>query len=199
MIFLDDSINLDSISQELIKRLPPDLDAAKDDGRWTKAMAEGLEKIAKGTEARFYVCGHGCEQGQSGEWLLDHLWMVNEDWRTVLAVESEWVSTKTAIQEDFGKLMCIKARHKLLFFKARDQAHADVLMKEAVEYLMQAYPYHLAGEEYMAMARTTQGALRYWFEVPSDGLHKSAHFKQMSTLPWPWAAIATDQQEALLI
>jgi hypothetical protein len=198
MIFLDDSINLDSISQELIKRLPSDLNGAGRP-RWTKAITEGLEKIGKDIEAKFYMCGRGCEQGQSGEWLLDHIWMRSDDWRIVLAVESEWESKTNRIQEDFGKLMSIKARHKLLFFKARDQADADVLMKDAVECLMQAYPYHLAGEEYMAIARTAQDAFRYWFEVPTDGVQKSTHFKQMSTLPWPWAAIATDQQAALSI
>jgi len=185
MIFLNDSINLDSISQQLIKRLPQNLTTASD-GIWTKDIADGLYGIGNEAEGKFHICCHGSKE--QGEWLLDLIWMVSKDWRTVLAVESEWGSKIGAIQEDFGKLMSIKARHKLLFFKARDQAHADEIMKDAVVSLMEAYPYHLAGEEYMTIGRTSQGAFRYRFDVRGDGRLNSVQFNQMGApLPWPWA------------
>lgn len=108
------------------------------------------------------------------------------DWRIVLAVESEWGSVED-IEDDFGKLMSIKAHRKLMIFATRNHVGSDRVMK-AIESRMLAYPYHLAGEEYMALGVTALGAFRYCFEMPSDGSIESAEFHQMGTpLLWPWA------------
>ncbi len=53
---------------------------------------------------------------------------------------------------------------------------------------MQAYPYHLTGEEYMALEVTAPGAYRYRFQVPSDGHLDTVSFTPISEpLRWPWA------------
>jgi hypothetical protein len=160
MIFEDtDSIpTLDEISRELVQGLPVEFnDPKKGRAEWTKGILLQLRKM--GTERGMSVRG----------WLLDLIWMVEERREIVLGVESEW-GDASEVQDDFDKLMSIKARRKLLLFSTNKRipsAPQEVLRH--IEQSMRAYPYHLAGEEYMALdVRGTQ-VFRYHFHVPTDG------------------------------
>jgi hypothetical protein len=154
------------------------------DKTWTKAVKDGLFRIGK--DQGLFVCCNGSPD--QGEWLLDLLWMNSQDWRIVLAVESEWGQPKE-VEEDFGKLMSIEARHKLLLFATKKHEGAEQII-ESLEKAMRRFPYHLAGEAYMALEVTEEGAFRYFFAVPDvsgDGHLESAKFSQTGTpLRWPW-------------
>lgn len=181
---LPPGVSLDTISRELISGLPHELsDPYAPDKPWTEAVRDGLQRMGK--DRGLLVFCHGSPD--QGEWLLDLIWMNAKDWRIELAVESEWSTLPAAIEDDFGKLMSIKARRKLMLFNTRNHIGADRIM-ERIKSAMLSYPYHLAGEEYMALEVTAPGAFRYYLEVPSDGRLESATFNQMGTpLPWPWA------------
>jgi hypothetical protein len=198
MVFLDDSIDLDSLSRQLISGVCIHSDELHKSKPWTNSLLrDGLQLLK--TQELHLCCCHGAAQDgewpQQGEWLLDLVWMdrrhnrgnVESDWRIVLAVESELAPNPAAIEEDFGKLMSIKAHHKLFFFRPWKQMGAADIVK-AITSMMEGYPYHIAGEEYMVIAIAAQGAFRYWFKVPADGHLKTVEFKQMGTpLPWPWS------------
>src|SRR5258708_478963 len=113
--------------------------------------------------------------------------MVAKEHKIVLAVESEW-GKLPAIEDDFDKLVSIKARRKLLLFCTSNHKGADVIVKK-LESNMRDYPYHLAGEEYMLLEVTAPGAFRYYFRVPSDGRRADVSFESVgSALPWPWTS-----------
>jgi hypothetical protein len=49
------------------------------------------------------------------------------------------------------------------------------------------YPFHLAGEEYMALDITMQGVIRHSFTVPNNGRLEAASFVHLhGSLDWPW-------------
>ena len=182
MTFDDTStMTLDTISRELIRRLPPELGNSGSETAWAKAIVNVLQKI--GHENDWLVLGRRSDD--DGEWLLDVVWMKKEDWRLGLAVESEWLKP-TEIEADFLKLLSIKAPKKLLVFKTRDRRQTEEVIQR-IQSLMLKYPYHLAGEEYMAVERRAEGAFRYLFRVPNDGHLVRAGFIDMGTaLEWPW-------------
>ena len=184
MILSDDlGTTLDAISTALISGLPHELsDPVASNKPWTKAVKDGLRRM--GTDRGLHVCCHGSPD--QGEWLLDVVWMYPDAWHILLAVESEWGEWKE-VEADFGKLMSIKAQRKLLLFSTKNHVGADRVI-ESIKKAMLGYPYHLAGEEYMALEVTAPGAFRYYFKVPRDGWLESVEFSQMGTpLPWPWS------------
>ncbi len=187
MIFEGDPlVNLEEITRDLIRGLPSQLsDPYAPDKSWTQAVLGGLCDLETGRG--FYVCCHSykdhCTPTQ-GEWLLDVVWMIAKEWKIALAAESEWGGL-AAVEEDFGKLLSIKARHKLFLFATKN--HQPETTLKQLEANMVAYPYHLAGEEYMLLEITAPGAFRYRFEVPHDGRLEAVRFQQLGEpLAWPW-------------
>ena len=169
----DLQMSLDAISRELIHGLPHQAsDAGTIGDPKTRAVKKVLERMghAKG----MFVCGHGCED--DGEWLLDLLWMDKKDWRIVLAVESEW-GNQGEIESDFLKLLSVKAHKKLMIFSSANRTQ-DVM--ERIRALMVKYPFHLAGEEYMALDIAMQGVSRYSFTVPNNGRIDAANFAHLN-------------------
>jgi hypothetical protein len=134
-------------------------------------------------KARGLMVCHGSQD--QGEWLLDVIWMVAKEHKTVLAVEPEWGGLPQ-VEDDFDKLMSTKSRRKLLLFNTKNHKGAEVVVNK-LESNMQAYPYHLAGEEYMLLEVTAPGAFRYYFRVPNDGPQDGVTFEAVgSPIPWPW-------------
>jgi hypothetical protein len=81
--------------------------------------------------------------------------------------------------------MCVKAPCKLFLFRCEDRKCAQVI--DWIGDMMRRYPYHLKGERYMAIGRTSVGAVRYSLDVDNDGSLESPSFVQLgSPLPWPW-------------
>jgi hypothetical protein len=185
MIFDDvgSNLTLDEISRELVQGLPRDLRDPRASNRiWTRAVTDRLCEM--GTRRGLLACGHGSKD--NGEWLLDVVWMGRDRHEIVLAVESEW-GRPGDVEDDFDKLMSIKARRKLLLFCTKTQEAEDLVKR--LELDMRAYPYHLAGEEYMALNVNAEGAFRYHFQVPNDGHLGAASFaRNGKPLRWPWDA-----------
>jgi hypothetical protein len=184
--------SLDEITRDLVQGFPRELASAKHDGDWTSAVVARLNQI--GSALGLHVCGRKCS-GQ-GEWLLDVIWMQRDDQRILLAVESEW-GALACVEEDFGKILCIKSKRKLMLFNTYNHKGADKIIA-ALEHMMLSYPHHVAGEEYFAMDMTAPGAFRYRFVVPTSGRLISVKFDEFDRLPWPWQAEAASggQSEA---
>jgi hypothetical protein len=177
MVFEDTTSipSLDEISRELIEGLPVELNDPYAKSRvWTRAVLTKLREMGQ-SRGMHVCCGYG--PPDKGGWLLDLVWMVKERREIVLAVESEW-GDSSEVEYDFNKLMSIKAPKKLLLFNTQDQKHADEVLK-LIEESMTAYPYHLAGEEYMALEVRQVGIFRYHFEVPTNGHLRAMHFETL--------------------
>jgi len=182
MIFdSDPTFTLDEISQALVQGLPMELkDPLASNRLWTRAVKHVLSEM--GSKPGILVCCHGSE---NGEWLLDIAWFGREQHEILLAVESEWGKAGD-IEDDFDKLMSIKARCKLLLFATF--IHDSPAIVERLESALVKYPYHIEGEEYMALNVTKDAALRYHFRVPHDGRLDSVSFREITPpLRWPWA------------
>ena len=89
--------------------------------------------------------------------------------------------------------MSIKAPCKLMIFATF--IHESLAMVRRLESAMSAYPYHIHGEESMAMNVTKEAALRYHFSVPSDGRLSEVQFNEMTPhLRWPWDTRSEPEQ-----
>ena len=117
--------------------------------------------------------------------------MVAKEHKIVLAVESEWGNLR-AIEDDFDKLMSIKARRKLLLFSTKNHTGADTIV-DRIESNMRAFPYHLIGEEYMLLEVTASDAFRYYFKVQGNGHLDDVTFQAVGKpLHWPWSPRIAD-------
>jgi hypothetical protein len=171
---------LDELSTALVQGLPQELsDPDAKDRLWTRVITDSLCEM--GTRRGFLACGHGSKD--NGEWLLDVVWMGRERHEVVFAAESEW-GKPGDIEDDFDKLMSIKAHDKLMLFTTFLQDSPAVV--ERLESALLKYPYHIEGEEYMALNVTKDAALRYHFRAPGDGRLHSVSFTEMTPLQWPW-------------
>jgi hypothetical protein len=183
MIFENGGATTDlyEISGELVRGLPGELsDPYAPDRPWTRAVTERLFEMGKARNLLVF-----CHGSPGREWLLDVVWMVEKERKIVFAVESEWGGPKP-VEDDFDKLMSIKAQRKLLLFSTKNHKGADAIIGK-LEANMRAYPYHLAGEEYMLLEVTAPGAFRYYFKVPSDGRQDDVTFEEVGNLlSWPW-------------
>lgn len=177
MIFGDTAsiISLDEISRELVEGLPVELgDRQTGNRRWTIAIFSQLRKMGEDRGMCVYS-SHG--PVDKGGWLLDLVWKVEERREIVLAVESEW-GYPSDVEYDFDKLMCVKARYKLLLYNTGNQKESDEVRRR-IKQSMEAYPYHLAGEEYLALDVKGTGIHRYYFQVPTDGPLAAIQFENL--------------------
>jgi hypothetical protein len=183
MIFDNTSsgLTLLEISQALVEGLAHELSAPRASNKlWTTAVKAGLYELGQNPE--LLVCCHNSKE--SGEWLLDLIWMRRDTQEIVLAVESEW-GRAGDIEDDFVKLVSIKAPRKLMLFATKIQDSRSVV--EGLEHLMRKYRYHLEGEEYVALNVTAEKPLCYHFRVPRDGRLDAVSFIPiLPVLRWPW-------------
>ena len=104
---------------------------------WTTVIKSRM--IELGHQRNWLVCTAGATKPKAdwGEWLYDLCWIKNaaskpyDMFREMgLAMEIEWSTTTDAIVEDFQKLLCAKAGHKVMVF----QEHPDLLpfMKKSI-------------------------------------------------------------------
>lgn len=173
---------LDEISRKLVDGLPPDKlsDPNAKYALWTAVITNRLCEM--GASQGFLACGHGAKD--NGEWLLDVVWMRREGHEVVLAVESEW-GKPGDVEDDFDKLMSIKAQFKLLFFGVKSNKCSEMIKR--LELLLRKYPYHLEGEEYLAVNVAKECATRYHFLVPPcNGVLDAVNFREIPSLSWPW-------------
>ncbi len=174
--------DLYAISEEFVRRLPIELgDPNASDRLWTEKVTALL--FAMGKEREFMVCCHGSPD--QGEWLLDTTWLIRDQHKIVLAVESEW-GKLAPIEDDFDKLLSIKAPRKLMLFNTSNHKGANEIVEKLASNML-AFPYHLVGEEYMLMEVTAPGAFRYYFKLEKDGPQNDVTFESAGPpLQWPW-------------
>jgi hypothetical protein len=125
---------------------------------WTKRVAKRFSNL----------CPADCEaapSASSSEYLVDFTWMEKRDGKRVLiACESEWGSDRFGmhtlwglVEEDFEKLLSIKAPFKVLIFSSdRMQTDADSDVDFSFEHArirlrksLENYWHHLFGETYI--------------------------------------------------
>ena len=142
-----------------------------------------LSAMGKERDKDLLICCHGSIE--HGEWLLDVIWMVPNEHKVILAVESEW-GRLALVEDDFDKLLSVKAPRKLMLFSTRNHQSADKIVEKLASN-MRAYPYHVKGEEYMLLEITAPGAFRYCFKVQNDGPQEDIIFESAGPpLPWRW-------------
>jgi hypothetical protein len=138
------------------------------------APPKGMDKCKVWTESvrRQFVrmCPEDCElaqRGSSKEYLVDSSWMeTGHGKRVLLACECEWASDRYSehtlwglVEEDFEKLLAIKAPFKVLIFSAAADSprkSPDLKVDFSIEYAreclkrsLENYWHHLAGETYI--------------------------------------------------
>jgi hypothetical protein len=178
--------SLEAISEHLVRRLAQVLTPKSTETLWTLAVKDILGDLGK-NELGYYVCCSGSAFKDQGEWLLDLIWMDRGSWTIALAVESEW-GEANAIQEDFGKLLCVKAPQKLMLVNTKSHKGSEEI-RSTLQAMIDSYPYYSLHEEYLLMECTDVGAYRYVLSVGTDGPGQRARWEEMpgSPLPWNWA------------
>lgn len=182
-------ITLEMISEHLIRAIGETLTPNSSASQWTKTVKNVLAHLGR-NQLGYMPCASGCDCSEQGEWLLDLIWMDKASWAIMLAVESEW-GNKAAIMEDFGKLLCIKAPHKMMLINTASHKSSDDI-RNTLATMLRGYPYHVSGEEYLLLECTDAGAYRYLFRVSSDGSVSNPQWQEVPDSPvqWNWRTTA---------
>jgi hypothetical protein len=148
--------------QEFTKHVAPHKDLDERNEEWTKAV-----------RGRFIdICPTDCcavpkdRCTAKGEFLVDYIWEEKEDGRRILlACESEWGTDRFGrthwyrVEEDFEKLLAIKATFKVLIFSSncklvgsQGTVEGDFSIgfaKDRLEASLRNYGHHISGEVYI--------------------------------------------------
>lgn len=173
------------VAREFIKlfvdRIAPPKSLGDSDKAWTQAVRRRFIEI----------CPQGCYAHPSnpltrrGEYLADYTWLGEAGGRVLLAGESEWGTVRfnrtswARVEQDFEKLLVIKAPFKVLVFSSVCGAKAsqnesdinftfDYAQKKLKAYL-ENYWDHLTGEVYIFVdfpqTRVKGGNGRYQYAI----------------------------------
>jgi hypothetical protein len=117
---------------------------------WTISVRDVLHKI--GREKGFRVESRRTEKKPDcHEWLYDVVWLPQPPHTAIeLAAESEW-GNPGSVQDDFQKLLCMKAPVKVLLFAYKKGSKDSSAIWDGLRDYMNDYPHHLAGETYIFM------------------------------------------------
>ena len=81
--------------------------------QWTRAVKNEIARL--GSEYGFKVYAAGCDESDSGEWVFDLSWCVEDKTGfqdVALAMECEWNPNGT--MDDFQKLVVARATHRVM-------------------------------------------------------------------------------------
>ena len=140
----------------------PSMSVDEKNKEWTKSVRRCLKVICT---SECYMCPPDPERSK-GEFLVDFSWAeIKFPQRILLAGESEWGTDKFGekrwdrVEEDFEKLLSIKAPFKVLIFpsnwnigdseSARDRDFSIGFAKQKLKGSLEGYGHHLAGEVYI--------------------------------------------------
>ncbi len=106
------------------------------------------------------------------EFLLDVVaWDRDEDGESLsLAVECEWLQTVKEIENDFWKLLVVKAPVKLMIFACpkRGSKFNQHTSWETIKSCMKRYKGHIEGEKYVFIDFAPQPIrAAWWIEIPA--------------------------------
>jgi hypothetical protein len=118
--------------------------------QWTISVRDVLHKL--GSEAGFKVESRRTKNNPDcHEWLYDVVWLCQPPHTAMaLVAESEW-GNSGSVQDDFQKLLCIKAPVKVLLFAYKKESKNSKAVWDDLSDYMNDYPYHLTGEAYIFM------------------------------------------------
>lgn len=115
----------DKIEKKIEEILEKIAEQADEDGIynnewWTKKIKSELCKL--GHENKVVVCASRCEDADSGEWLLDLIWIKGDEKSLCtlvempLAMECEWSLDNVEICWDFEKLLIVRSKYRIFIF-----------------------------------------------------------------------------------
>jgi hypothetical protein len=118
--------------------------------QWTISVRDVLHKL--GNEAGCKVESRRTKNNPDcHEWLYDVVWLRQPPHTAMeLAAESEW-GDPGSVQDDFQKLLCIKAPVKLLLFAYKKGSSNSIAVWDRIRNYLNDYPHHLSGETYIFM------------------------------------------------
>lgn len=118
--------------------------------QWTISVRDVLHKL--GSEAGFKIESRRTKNNPNcHEWLYDVVWLCQPPHTAMaLAAESEW-GDPGSVQDDFQKLLCIKAPVKLLLFAYKKGSNNSIAVWDGLRNYLNDYPHHLSGETYIFM------------------------------------------------
>jgi len=187
----------ESIVNSFADIVAPPLASDDINGEWTISVRRALRKIRpSGCDYR-----PATEFSSRGEFLVDFIWEENEaPHRVLLAAEFEWGTDRYGenpkwrpVEEDFEKLLVIKAPYKLLIFSsnfklagsegARDADFGITFARERIKLNLTNYGHHLAGETYIFIdfprnSNACNGIFRSYFWQPSESWHHGIEIKE---------------------
>jgi hypothetical protein len=110
---------------------------------WTWKLLEAVGNIGK--RRGFYVCGGPA--GDEGGYIYDHTWLKDRNRTLSLALECEWSTRPTYVDNDFMKMVFGRAEHRVMIFQAG--RHLDEHLERLVDQVRES--------------RCTQSGDRYLF------------------------------------
>jgi hypothetical protein len=118
--------------------------------QWTISVRDVLHKL--GNEKGFKVESRRTKNNPDcHEWLYDVVWLRQPPHTAMeFAAESEW-GDPGSVQDDFQKLLCIKAPVKLLLFAFKKESNSSIAVWDGIRNYLNDYPHHLSGETYVFM------------------------------------------------
>jgi hypothetical protein len=146
-----------------VEKVAPPMNFDESNKEWTRSIRRRLKALCP---SGCYICPPDPESPK-GEFLVDFAWGENEfGQRILLAGESEWAADRYGkktywglVDEDFEKLLAIKAPFKLLIFSsdsrladskgAVDGGFSNGTAKTELKASLEGYSHHLAGEVYI--------------------------------------------------
>lgn len=180
-IFGEAPIGPEELFEKLTLIIPAELKrlGGESNAAWTIAVNVTLCRLAQ--ELRFEpYCGQ-----QSGEWLLDMVWLKGQAGMS-LAAECEWIKSKEAISDDFEKILYFKAPLKLFIFQAKSHEGESAKFRQTMQGLMDQFTHHVSGEQYVLFEVGGQYAYGYKYQVPSTGKLPPVIFEELRGSPRKW-------------
>jgi hypothetical protein len=154
------------IIHRLVHEVRPQVGSQNTDPEWTRAILTSLAAICPQDCCHAPAFRQDFKKCRIHEFLVDFIWEEEaHPNRILLACESEWSSDKfgketnwAKVEEDFEKLLVIKAPFKLLVFSSNsqpnqsDDSDRNFIAKHAkckLEDSLKRYGHHLPGETYI--------------------------------------------------
>ncbi len=148
---------------------------------WTSALKNSLRDLLESKGTKITDVLYSDRETDNHEFLLDVVvWDRSSGEGVTLAVECEWTQNISAIEEDFWKLLVVKAPIKLMIFACNNNPtrFTQDAVREKLSKCLLLYRDHAEGERYIFMDYAPPpGRKAWWIEIPASG--------KLQTLPEP--------------
>lgn len=170
------SVIVSEVADHLLS-IPNRVENQNSNPEWTATVNDILWEL--GQRSGFVVCCHPSGFRKSMEWMCDVVWLPQPPAvSAVLAAESEWGSVGDVL-DDFQKLLSFKAPLKALLYSFRSGSRQLQEVREKIAEYLRAYPYHIAGEEYLFIEYTgSENSARHVL-IETNGQRSDFKFKAL--------------------